>query len=185
TEVAWTVDAGEQGGLLGSTETIDRSSVRNGVSVRGQPSAAVRPIYSLATNDHPDSPTRWGGPFGKVAMIVSSTTIMDQGQADQTAQSLLNLRLGLARTVTLNSVPNPAVEPDDLIEIVYADGRVEQLAINAVQLSLDVDGALQITTTSQLRSVPLGAPLNVRMFTGQAAWQELDGARVGTASARF
>ena len=176
TDVAWTVDAGANGVLLGSTETLDRSSVRNGVSVRGQPSADVPPIYSLAVNDDPDSPTRWGGPFGKVALIVSSTTIMDQDQADSTAESLLNLRLGLARTVTLNSVPNPAVMPDDLIEVVFADGRTETQTINAIQLSLDVDGALQITTTSQLRTVSLAAPTRFRVFAGQHAWRELEGA---------
>ena len=174
--MVWTVDAGEGGVLLGSSETLDRSNVRNGVSVRGQPAADEPPIYALAVNDDPASPTRWGGPFGKVALISSSTTVTTQAQADSTAASLLNLRLGLARTLTLNSVPNPAVMPDDLIQITFADGRTENQSINAIQFSLDVDGALQITTTSQLRTVSLGDPLGeptVRMFRGDAVWREL------------
>jgi hypothetical protein len=183
----WTVDAGEGGVLLGSSETLDRSSVRNGVAVRGQPAADQPPIYSLAVNDDPDSPTRWGGPFGKVALISSSTSVTTQAQADSTAASLLNLRLGLARTVTLNSVPNPAVMPDDLIEIVFSDGRTETQSINAVQLALDVGGALQITTTSQLRTAGAAAaganltPERFRMFAGDTAWRELESATLVTA----
>ena len=61
-------------------------------------------------------------------MIVNLTGVSSQAQADSTAASLLNLRLGLARTVTLRGVPNPALEPGDLIEITYTDGRTEAAA---------------------------------------------------------
>jgi hypothetical protein len=174
TEVAWTLDAGERGVLIASQETLDRSSVRNGVSVRGQVSADQPPLYALATNDDPDSPTRWGGPFGKVVMIVSSTAVSSQADADATAASLLNLRLGLARTLVLQGVPNPALEPDDLIEIVFADGRTETQTVNRVQIGLGVDGTLELTTTSQLH--PDLEPAHVRMYTGRSAWRQLEDA---------
>ena len=41
----WTVDAGPTGVLVQAQETLDRSNVRNGVSVRGQPDAESPPIY--------------------------------------------------------------------------------------------------------------------------------------------
>jgi hypothetical protein len=152
--VAWTFDAGDHGSLIQVSETVDRSSVRNGVSVRGQPDVDQPPIYALATYDDPAAPTRWGGPFGKVALISSSTAVASQAQADATARSLLNLRLGLSRTLVLQGIPNPALEPGDLIEIVYPDGRTEQQTVNAIRLGLDVTGALEITTTSQVDSTP-------------------------------
>ncbi|HYV59136.1 MAG TPA: DUF5047 domain-containing protein [Acidimicrobiia bacterium] len=170
TAPVWTVDAGPDGVLVEATETLDRSSVRNGVSVRGQPDAESPPIYSLATYDDPDAPTRWGGPFGKVALISSSTAISDQAQADATAAALLNLRLGLARTLSIRSVPNPALVPGDEISLVFADGRTETQTINAVQLDLGPDGGLTITTTSQLASTLL-AP--VRLYRGGDVWPEL------------
>lgn len=176
--VAWTIDAGARGTLVASSETLDRSSVRNGVSVRGQVAADAPPIYALAVHDDPTSPTRWGGPFGKVALISSSTAVTSQAQADAAARSLLNLRLGLSRTVTLQSVPNPALEPDDLIRIRFADGRTETQTINALRLGLGVDGALDLTTTSQLGSALTLEPARIRVFAGSAAWRELADAQL-------
>jgi hypothetical protein len=154
TAVAWVFDAGDNGSLIQVSETVDRSSVRNGVSVRGQPDVDQPPIYALATYDDPTAPTRWGGPFGKVPLISSSTAVASQAQADATARSLLNLRLGLSRTLVLQGIPNPALEPGDLIEIRYPDGRTEQQLVNAIRLGLDVTGALELTTTSQVDSTP-------------------------------
>jgi Domain of unknown function (DUF5047) len=147
----WTIDAGETGVLLGADESLDRSSVRNGVSVRGQDAATTAPIYALAVDDDPGSPTYWEGPFGHVAMIVNLTAVASQAQADSTAASLLNLRLGLARTIELAGVPNPAIEPGDLITITHADGRSETQLVNALRLGLTVDGALELATKSSYR----------------------------------
>lgn len=177
TPVAWTIDAGERGVMIAASETIDRSSVRNGVSVRGQPGMDQAPIYALATHDDPTSPTRWGGPMGRIPLISSSTAVGSQAQADAAAQSLLNLRLGLARTVTFQAVPNPALEPDDLIRIIYADGRVEQLLVNAVQIGLGADATLSITTTSKLGVLPLLRSSRRTMSHVQAGrWRKLVGA---------
>lgn len=174
--VAWTIDAGERGALVAAEETLDRSNVRNGVMVSGQPDPALPPIYALATHDDPTSPTRWGGPFGKVPLLSSSTAVSSQAQADATAASLLNLRLGLSRTVVIAAIPNPALVPDDLIEVVFADGRTEQQTVNAVEIGLGVDAPLRVTTTSQFRPGPLlaDAPL-FRLYRGEAAWRELEG----------
>lgn len=174
--LAWTIDAGPDGVLTGAEETLDRSSVRNGVSVRGQADASSPPIYALATNDDPSSPTRWGGPFGRVALISSSTSITTQAQADATAAALLRLRLGLSRTVTLTAVPNPALEPDDEIRVVYADGRTETLTVNAVRIGLDAAAALTVTTTSQLEDPALELALApvVPLYVGGRAWRELE-----------
>jgi len=152
TTVAWQFDAGATGSLIQVVETIDRSSVRNGVSVRGQTNYDQPPLYALATYDDPTAPQRWGGPFGHVPLISSSTAVSSQAQADGTARSLLNLRLGLAQTFELQGLPNPALEPGDLIEIVWPDGRTEQQLVNAVRLGLGVDGALEVIATSHVDS---------------------------------
>ena len=94
-----------------------------------------------------------------------------QAQADETAASLLNLRLGLQRTLTVSSLPNPALEPDDLLAFVFADGRSEQQYVNSVRIGLDVAGTLELTTTSDLAS-----PVFVR--SGRDALVELGDARL-------
>ena len=64
---------------------------------QGQPAADQPPITSLAMFTDPTSPIRWGGPFGKVALVADSSSVTTQAQADATAQSLLNLRLKQTR----------------------------------------------------------------------------------------
>jgi len=178
--VAWTVDAGQTGSMIAAEETLDRSSVRNGVLVRGQaqPDPTTgdpgEAFYALATYDDPTAPTRWAGPFGKVPLISDSTTITSQAQADSTARSLLNLRLGLQRTLSLTALPNPALEPGDIIGLVFADGRTEQQTVNSTSISLDPSGALVITTTSHLLALPSMQPARrFRLYRGGEALDQL------------
>jgi hypothetical protein len=110
--------------------------------VRGQPDVDLPPIYGLATYDEPTSPIRWGGPFGRVVLIAESTTVTTQAQADAVARSLLNLRLALTRTLTIDAVPNPALEPEDVVAIVFPDGHVEQQAVKEVHVGLATDAPL-------------------------------------------
>jgi Domain of unknown function (DUF5047) len=169
----WTFDPGEEGVMLGASESLDRSSVRNGVAVRATPDPTLPPIWALATDNDAASPTRWGGPFGKVPLIVNSTSIQTQAQADSTAASLLNLRLGLSRTLELRGVPNPALEPGDLIEIVHPDGRSELQYINALSIGLDPGGELALTTRANWRPEPILLPATVRVFRGEEALLQL------------
>jgi Domain of unknown function (DUF5047) len=172
-EPVWALDAGEAGVLAGAVESLDRTTIRNGVAVRGQAAADSAPIYALAVDDDPASPTLWGGPFGKVALVTTLTGATTQGQADETAATLLRLRLGLARSLTLRAVPNPALEPGDAIEVVFPDGRTEKQLVNALDVPLDVAGALTLVTTSHWRPSLLAAARWPRVYTGAAAWREL------------
>jgi Domain of unknown function (DUF5047) len=179
--LAWTIDVGPTGVLTEVAENLDRSAVRNGVAVRGQADSTSPPFYALAVDDDPASPTRWGGPFGKVAVITSSTSIGSQEQADATAASLLNIRLGLARAVTLRGVPNPALEPDDVILARYPDDREERLLVNSVQLPLEPDGAMDVGATGHFRPAALRSKRDrprLRVYRGPGAWRELADARL-------
>jgi len=151
----WTIDAGDRGVLTGATETLDRSSVRNGVSLRGQPDADQPPLYALAVYSNPTSPLRWGGPFGRVALIAESTAVTTQAQANAAAQSLLGLRLSLSRNLELAAVPNPALEPGDPVTVIFPDGRSEAHSLNEVHIGLGPDAALGlITNTSPAAYAP-------------------------------
>jgi hypothetical protein len=166
----WAIDASPTGVLVDAAENLDRSAIRNGVAVRAQPDAEAPPIYALAVDDDPSSPTRWGGPFGKVAMIATSDSVQTQAQADATARNLLRLRLGAARVLTLQTVPNPALEPDDMVTVSLGAGRqTERQEVNAVHLSLGVNDAMAVTCTSHY--VP-------GIMTGARAVRELRSARL-------
>ena len=178
----WEFEVGDGGTLLDVNENLDRSAVRNGVAVRGIADPALPPVFALAVDSDPASPTRWGGPFGKVALISTSSSVQSQAQADSTAASLLNLRLGLARTITLRGVPNPALEPDDVVLACFPDGREERLRINATSLPLDPAGPLELVATGHYHPAstfePVRARQSIKVFGGAAAWTQLDDARL-------
>ena len=99
----------------------------------------------------------------------TTRSVGSEAQANATARSLLNLRLRLSRSLMLVSVPNPALEPDDLIEVVFADGRREQHLVNAVSIDLAADGRLELATTSQYTPSLARSAATV---AGAAPWQE-------------
>jgi hypothetical protein len=166
--VVWTVDAGETGVMVNAAESLDRTGIYNGVLVTGQGDADLPPVTGLATYTDPTSPVRWGGPFGRVAMLADSTSVTTNEDAAATAASLLNLRLKQTRSLTLTSAPNPALEAGDTIRVLFPDGRTETHLVDATTISLASD-AQQITTRT------LFAPV-LRVFHGAEAWRELHAA---------
>jgi hypothetical protein len=146
--VVWTVDAGDTGVMVAANESLDRTGIYNGVLVKGQPAADQPPVSALAVYSDISSPIRWGGPFGKVALIADSTTVTDAAQAQASAESLLRLRLKQTRSLELTAAPNPALEAGDTIRVLFPDGRDEHHLIDAVTVDLST-GAQRITTRSQ------------------------------------
>jgi len=173
--VVWTVDAGAVGVMVNAAENLDRTGIYNGVLVQGQPSADQPPISSLAMFTDAASPIRWGGPFGKVALVADSTSVTTQAQADATAQSLLRLRLKQTRSLTLTSAPNPALEAGDTIEVVFPDGRTESHLIDATTIALGT--AAQSILTRSLFSPTTPASVDL-LYRGRQAWREIADAQL-------
>lgn len=173
--VVWAVDAGERGVMVDAGENLDRTGIYNGVLVKGQPVADQPPVSALATFDEASSPIRWGGPFGKIALLVDSSSVTTPEQAAQSAQALLRLRLKQTRQLDLTSAPNPALEAGDTITVSFPDGRDEQHLIDAVTIDLGTS-AQRIATRSQAAPTadPTAAP--DRLFYGRAAWREVQAA---------
>lgn len=174
----WTVDAGEAGVMVNASENLDRTGIYNGVLIQGQADADSPPITSLAMYTDPSSPIRWGGPFGKVALVADSTSVTTQDQADATAASLLNLRLKQTRSLTLTSAPNPALEAGDTIGVVFPDGRTETHLIDATTISLGTDAQTTLTRTLESPGAALAGPELDPPLAGRAAWREVADARL-------
>lgn len=142
----WSVDASPEGVMIDATINQTRQSVYNGVVVTGEPAEKHAPAYALVTDDDPSSPTKWGGPFGRVPDFYSSETIRDNTQAQAVGEARLRDLLGVARSVDLTAVPNPALEPGDQIETVFPDGTSETHLIDAVTIGLQPDGQQTLKT---------------------------------------
>jgi len=174
----FTIDAGATGVLVSTEEQLDRTSIYNGVLMQGQATALAAPIAALVVDSDPTSPTRWGGPFGKVARVEQSSAVQTVGQAQTAARALLDDRLGATRPLTIALAPNPALEPDDLVRVVFPDGRDELHVVDSIRIPLGAEGDQALVThladASVSRSV---ARRTRRTFYGRAAWREVQGAR--------
>jgi hypothetical protein len=174
--VMWTVNAGDEGVLVDAGESLDRTGVYNGVLVQGQQYAAQPPVAALVVDSDASSPTRWGGPFGKVARLETSTVVQTTQQAVDAANALLDVRLGLTRSLTLAAAPNPALEAGDVIRVDFGDGRIEQHVIDAVRTGLGAADGQELSTRSVFvpaldAQIPL--PDRRRALFGNEAWREL------------
>ncbi len=117
TQPVWDVVGGEDGVLIQLARSLTRDGVYNGVVARGEAADTENPAWGIAVDDDPNSPTRWGGPFGKVPRFYGSPLLTSDGQAALAAASLLRRTLGLPYNVDFTAIPNPALEPLDPIYV--------------------------------------------------------------------
>lgn len=105
--------------LLSVTYQITRDGVYNAVVAKGERDTDQTPVQATAYEDTPGSPTRWGGPYGRVPTFFSSPIITSEAAAQAAARTRLdNLIRGRDRMVDVQVVPNPAIELGDTVEIV-------------------------------------------------------------------
>jgi hypothetical protein len=181
----WTVDAGATGVLVSDVEALDRTGIYNGVLVQGQGDPEQPPIQATVVDDDDSSPTRWGGPYGRVVRIEQSSVVKTVQQAQDAARALLDARLGLSRSVTLTAAPNPALEAADVIEVVFDDGRSELHVVDTIRLGLEPTSAQELATRSRWKPgdddwTPLPPPSRA-VYVGDAAWEVVKNARVAQA----
>jgi len=145
----WQVDVGPTGVMVSGARGQSRTGVYNGVRVIGENTASgAAPVSSLAVDSDPLSPTRWGGPYGKVLETVTSSLITSSGQCAVAAEQRLLRCLGPATKVSLAAIPNPALEAGDVLRVVYPDGPPELHVIQSMTIPLSVGGVLELRTRS-------------------------------------
>ena len=176
TPPVWTIDAGVDGVMVQASESYDRTGVYNGVLIRGTNASGYHSIRVLVVVTDPSSPFLWGGPYGRVLHIEESNTYPSAAAAQQAAQTMLNDQLGLVRSITMHAVPNPALAPGDVIEVVFPDGRDETHVIDAIRIPLNAVDPVELAT--RLGYVPgLAGTVELERFAtlfGRPAEREAD-----------
>jgi hypothetical protein len=149
TNPVWTVAAGEGGVYIKGTRSMSSSGVHNGVMARGEntESGAAAVTY-LAVDDDPGSPTYWDGPYGRRPMFYGSPTLTTTAAA--TAAARLKLRSAKAPNAAgdFSAMPNPALEPGDVLRVVHPDGLKELHQVQSITVPLETGGDFPITTIS-------------------------------------
>jgi len=138
--VAWDVDAGETGVLISAKRSFSRDGMYNVVVASGENTEDnTAKVSATASDDDPTSPTYVNGPFGRVPKFYSSATIIHSGIAQSAANKLLRDALKPNVTVSLTSLPNPCLEPGDVLRVTYEDGRRELQQVQSFTISLGLD----------------------------------------------
>lgn len=143
------INAGLNGVMVKATRTISRDSVYNAVVATGEPVADSDPVYGIAVDDDPKSPTYWGGVFGKVPRFFSSSFLYTNDQARNAAANLLVSARGLPYSVSLGMVPNPALEAWDVVSVSYQEGVSEAHIIDQITYTMNVEDEMSIVTRKQ------------------------------------
>lgn len=149
TTPVWAVEATEGGVYVSGSRAMTSDNVFNGVLARGENTADnVAPVSYLATDSDPNSPTYWGGPFGRRPTFYSSSTLISTGACAAAA----NLKLAAARapnaTGDFSALPNPALEPGDVLRVTHPDGSKELHQAASFSVPLDVGGDFPVATIS-------------------------------------
>jgi hypothetical protein len=146
----WEVTAGEGGVMVSASMSLSASGVYNRVVVTGENSSDnAPPVQGVATITNTSDPLYYGGPFGKVTKVVSSSLVTTTGQANAMAAALLAKYRAPNRTVELESVPNPALDAGDCIRVDYGAAALPELHIaHSFDIPLTVGGNFNINTMS-------------------------------------
>ncbi|WP_458085807.1 DUF5047 domain-containing protein [Streptomyces malaysiensis] len=124
----WDVAAGENGILVSAEMELTADDVYNRVVAMGENTADnVAPVRGTATITDPTDPLRYGGPFGKVTKVYSSSLVTNASNATSTANAILRKGRMPNRKVSISTVPNAALEAGDCFRAVYGSGIAPEL----------------------------------------------------------
>ncbi|WP_051940772.1 DUF5047 domain-containing protein [Phaeacidiphilus oryzae] len=114
--VVWEIAPG--GVMLTDTRGQTLTGVYNGVVVTGDnTSSGSAPVTGSAYLTDTSNPLYWGGPAGKRTYSYQSSAVVTSGQATQVAQTLLAQYGAPHTTVGVGCVPNPALQPGDIVRV--------------------------------------------------------------------
>lgn len=145
----WAVEAAEGGVYLSAKRAMSLDGVHNGVLARGENTADnVAPVSYLAVDNDPNSPTYWGGPFGRRPAFYGSSTLISLAACTQAANLQLLKEKAPNASGDISALPNPALEPGDVFRVTHEDGTRELHQAAAFTVPLDIDGDFPISTIS-------------------------------------
>lgn len=131
-----TIGPGEDGSLVSANRGMRVRDVINYVVVNGATGDDNLPVSGIAFDDNPSSPTWVSGGMGVSVKIVSNNKLETVDQCTVAAQAILRDSTGMAKSLDLQMIANPALEPGDLVIVEFLDGIRELHVINSIRFPL-------------------------------------------------
>lgn len=134
----WLIDSSASGVLVSLDRQRSRASTYNVVAVESSASAGAAFVTQFCWDSDSSSPTYvapgpWGptpptsavSPFGLAVYYFSTPLPMDDAGARQAGGTVLSRTVGRASSVQLSSVPNPAVDAFDVLDVLAPQARYD------------------------------------------------------------
>lgn len=146
----WTVKHGRDGVLVQLSRKISREGVFNAVVANGEQVGDIEPVTAAVYDLNPQSPTRWNGPYKQVPQFYASSFLHTEEQARNAAAAILARSTGVPYTIDFNLIPNPALEPLDLVGVNYSDQHAgERHVLDTLTIPLVARRAMRATSRVQ------------------------------------
>ncbi|MFJ6237941.1 DUF5047 domain-containing protein [Streptomyces griseus] len=152
--VVWDIAEGEGGTLMSAARSMSRTAVYNAVVASGENTASGgAPASAVAYDMDPLSPTRWGGPFGRVPKYISSALWTSTGACQAAADYALFDATARNVQLSIDAIPNPALEAGDCLRISHT-GRKELAIAQSFSVPLTAEGASSLTLRGGKEEAP-------------------------------
>jgi Domain of unknown function (DUF5047) len=147
-EPVWEIAEGENGVLVYASRQWTRQGSFNRAIVTGENIGRTdTPARGIATDDNPNSPTYYLGPFGRVPDFFHSEFITTNEQAADVAAARLARQLGTTQQISFGSVVNPRLQPSQVVRIVRARADIdEDHVIDNLTIPLSAEGEMSGST---------------------------------------
>lgn len=146
----WEFDEEANPVVTEAKKELNAEPIRNYIVVKGESTSSANPFSAFAFDNDPNSATRITGKLGKRTARLSFTNITTQEQCQAAANGTLYNSVGMAEQVTITCVPNPALEPGDIIRIKIGDIKADgTYMINSIATPLSQSGAQEIVAYRQ------------------------------------
>lgn len=154
TPVASLVDA-SGGVVVTATRSVTRMGTANSITVVSERMDGTPPIRVTVRDVDPASPTRFGGPYGRVSQVIKLQTPLTLGVAQQLAAIQLAASTALVEQWALAVVPDYTLEPGDTITVSYR-GLSSVQVIDRLVYPLLTGGAMSLQTRASVSPVVTG-----------------------------
>lgn len=124
--------------ILDATISGSLEKTYNGVIVTGEGTNITTPVRSEAFDTDPNSPTFYGGPYGKVPFFYSSPLLTTTTLCSVVALKILAIVKGKTTQLSWPAVVNPALEPLDVVQLNF-DGTQTRAVIDQLTIPLAPD----------------------------------------------
>lgn len=144
----WTLSEGPNCVMSQINRSIDSAKVYNHVIVYAESSSLTSPMRADAEITDITNPLYVGGPYGDVPYIKTTRIVTDQTTLQNMANGLLLSYLGGQEQVSVDTVPNPALDVNDVVQIYrQRSNTIGNYIVTSIKMPLEAESLMTFTAS--------------------------------------